>query len=157
MPTRKVRPTLLIFGCAALLLASSLAHARVTKITISKTAPAFQGKSFGATGSYEVIKGIATGELDPADRRNALITDIQFAPRNTNGKVPYTTTFTILKPADLAKANGILVYDITNRGNHRFVGRFTRFVLAAGPADPDLADSGDGSLYKAGYIVLTSG
>jgi len=153
MPPRKP----LLAGCAALLVATSLSHARVTRITISKTTPAFQGKTFGTTGTYEVIKGIATGELDPADRRNAVITDIQFAPRNANGKVLYTTTFTILKPSDLTRSNSILVYDVTNRGSHRFAGRFTRFVLAAGPPDPDLSDPGDGSLYKAGYIVLTSG
>ncbi|PWU12767.1 MAG: hypothetical protein C5B51_00100 [Terriglobia bacterium] len=117
----------------------------------------FSGKTFGATGAYEMIKGTATGEIDPADRRNALITDIQFAPRNANGKVAYTTTFTLLKPVDLAKANGILVYDVTNRGNQRFASRFTRFVLAAGPGDPELSDPGDGSLYKTGYMILTSG
>jgi hypothetical protein len=140
-----------------LLLVGAAAQAKITQITISKTSPAFKGQTFGKVGSYELIKGTATGELDPADRRNALITDIQFAPRNANGKVPYTATFSILKPADLTKANGTLVYDVTNRGNTRFVSRFTRFVLAAGPADPDLADPGDGSVYKAGYMVLTSG
>jgi hypothetical protein len=140
----------------ALLLAGAL-HARVTRITITKTDPAFTGQTFGGAGAYEIIKGTITGELDPADRRNAIITDIQFAPRNAAGKVTYTTTFTILKPADMSKANGTLVYDVTNRGNPRFVGRFTRFVLAGGPGDLELADPGDGSVYRAGYVVVTSG
>ena len=132
-------------------------HARVTRITITKTDPAFRGQVFGGTGAYEIVKGTVTGELDPADRRNAPITDIQFAPRNGAGKVAYTTTFTILKPADMSKANGTLVYDVTNRGNPRFVGRFTRFVLAGGPGDLELTDPGDGSIYRAGYVVVTSG
>ncbi len=139
-----------IFGVGA-------AQARVAQITISKTTPAFKGQIFGNAGAYEIVKGTAAGELDPADRHNAVITDIQFAPRNANGKVPYTTTFTILKPVDMAKANGILVYDVTNRGAARFVSRFTRFVLAAGAADPELNDPGDGSVYKSGYVVLISG
>lgn len=143
--------------CVLLLGWAGVAQARVTHITISKTAPAFHGQSFGTVGAYEVIRGTATGELDPADRRNAVITDIQFAPRNANGKVAYTTTFSILKPADMTKANGILVYDVVNRGNPRFASRFTRFVLATGPGDPEYADPGDGSLYKAGYVVVTSG
>jgi len=50
-----------------------------------------------------------------------------------------------------------MVYDVTNRGNPRFVGRFTRFVLAGGPGDLELADPGDGSVYRAGYVVVTSG
>jgi hypothetical protein len=140
----------------ALLLAGAM-HARVTRITITKTDPAFKGQTFGGAGAYEIIKGTIAGELDPADRRNALITDIQFAPRNAAGKVTYTTTFTILKPVDMSKANGTMVYDVTNRGNPRFVGRFTRFVLAGGPGDLELADPGDGSVYRAGYVVVTSG
>jgi len=143
--------------CALLLSLAGVAQARVTHITISKTAPAFHGQSFGKVGAYEVIRGTATGELDPADRRNAVITDIQFALRNANGKVAYTTTFSILKPADMTKANGIMVYDVVNRGNPRFASRFTRFVLATGTGDPEYADPGDGSLYKAGYVVVTSG
>jgi hypothetical protein len=146
-----------ILGLATLLFASGAAQARVTRITISQTSPVFKGQTFGKTGAHEMVKGTATGELDPADRRNAVITDIQFAPRNANGKVPYTTTFSILKPVDMTKANGILVYDVTNRGSPRFASRFTRFVLAAGAADPGLADPGDGSLYKDGYVVVTSG
>jgi hypothetical protein len=142
---------------AIALLVSGAIHGRVIHITITKTNPVFKGEAFGGTGAYEIIKGTITGELDPADRRNQLITDIQFAPRNAAGKVTYTTTFTILKPADLSKANGTLVYDVTNRGNPRFVGRFTRFVLAGGPGDLELADPGDGSVYRAGYVVVTSG
>jgi hypothetical protein len=142
---------------AGVLLLPGAVPARVTRITITKTDLAFKGQTFGDAGAYEILKGTATGELDPADRRNALITDIQFAPRNAAGKVFYTTTFTILKPVDMSKANGTLVYDVTNRGNPRFVGRFTRFVLAGGPGDLELSDSGDGSVYRAGYVVVTSG
>src|SRR5713226_4850627 len=147
----------LIAGFATLLLTIGAAQAKVIRITVSKTSPAFKGQTFGKTGAYEMVKGTATGEIDPADRRNALITDIQFAPRNASGKVSYTTTFSLLKPVDVTKANGIMVYDVTNRGNVRFAGRFTKFVLATAPADPDAVDAGDGSLYKAGYIVLSSG
>jgi len=86
-----------------------------------------------------------------------VITDIQLAPRNANGKVAYTAAFSILKPVDLSKANGDLVYDVVNRGNLRFASRITKFVLAAAAPDPDAVDPGDGSLYRAGYMVLASG
>src|SRR5437879_9535441 len=134
-----------IAGFAALLVALGTAQARVNKITILKATPAFKGQAFGKTGAYEIVKGTVTGEIDPADRRNALITDIQFAPRNANGKVAYTATFSLLKPVDVSKASGVVIYDVTNRGNVRFAGRFTKFVLATAPADPDALDPGDGS------------
>ena len=116
--SRQIPVVPLIAGCSLLFSMGAL-QARVTHITISKTSPALQGQTFGKTGAYEIVKGIASGEIDPADRRNAVITDIRFAPRNANGKVPYTTTFSILKPVDMTKANGILVYDVVNRGNVR--------------------------------------
>jgi hypothetical protein len=136
---------------------TSAAPASVIRITVASRTPAFKGQSFGTTGAYELVRGTAIGEIDPSDRRNAVITDILLAPRNANGKVSYTTTFSILKPVDGAKSNGILVYDAVNRGNARFAARFTKFVLAAATPDPDASDPGDGSLYRAGYIVLTSG
>src|SRR5580704_1530846 len=89
----------------AALLMTSAAQAKVIHITINSRTPAFKNQSFGKTGTYELVRGTATGELDPSDRRNAVITDIQFAPRNANGKVSYTTTFSILKPVDATKSN----------------------------------------------------
>jgi len=145
----------LFFAFATVL--TSLAEAKVIHITITSRTPAFKGQSFGKIGTYELVRGTAAGELDPSDRRNAVITDIQFAARNANVKVSYTTTFSILKPVDVGKSNGILVYDVVNRGNVRFAARFTKFVLAAATPDPEASDAGDGSLYKAGFIILASG
>ncbi len=154
---QQMRLSPFLAAAAMLWFVLGVAQAKVTRITITKASPAFQGQTFGKTGAYELIRGTATGELDPADRRNAVITDMQFAPRNANGKVAYTATFSLLKPIDVSKASGVMVYDVTNRGNVRFAGRFTKFVLATAPADPDALDPGDGSLYRAGYIVLASG
>src|SRR4051812_37587843 len=93
-------------------------HARVIKITIVSRAPAFNGQAMGPFGAYEKIKGIATGELDPKDRRNAVITDIELAPRNPGGRVEYRANFTLVKPVDSAKAPGVLLYNVVNRGGH---------------------------------------
>src|SRR6266436_5645230 len=89
-------------ACAALAasivlspLAWTAAEARVTKITILSTTPLFSGRVFGDVGAYEQIRGTASGELDPFDPRNAVITDINLALRNANGKVAYTATFTL--------------------------------------------------------------
>jgi alpha/beta hydrolase family protein len=109
-----------------LLLASVLAmpaSARVIRFVIdTKTSPAFCTvtppvcPSFGTAGKYETLAGRAFGELDPADPLNAIIQDIQLAPRNKNGKVEYTATFFIVKPIDMTKASGLLWHDVPNRG-----------------------------------------
>ena len=48
--------------------------------------------AFGETGPYLKIAGTFEGEVVPADPRNALIVDIDLAPR-VGGKVRYTSTF----------------------------------------------------------------
>src|ERR1019366_1589952 len=100
--TRRISPVITL-----LLLAPLLLHARVTKINITAHDPA-------AYPGYEKIKGIATGELDPKDRRNAIITDIALAPKNAAGRVEYRTNFTIVKPLDMSKASGVMLFNVVN-------------------------------------------
>jgi hypothetical protein len=110
MPNRMLVALLLV-------VASPLtAGAQITRIEITSRTAASE-PAFGAVGSYDVIKGRAYGELDPADRRNAIIQDLQLAPRNVNGRVPYVTTFTLARPSDSSKASGVLIYSVVNRGN----------------------------------------
>src|ERR1043165_318760 len=95
-------------GIAALLATSALvvatdAHARITRIEILTRTTAFGGHSFAGVGQYEVITGIARGEVNPLNPQNALITDIQLAPKNAQGNVEYAHNFYILKPLDLNK------------------------------------------------------
>jgi hypothetical protein len=92
------------------------AGAQITRIEITSRTTASE-PAFGAVGAYDVIKGRAYGELDPADRRNAIIQDVQLAPRNARGRVPYVTTFTLARPSDSSKASGVLIYSVVNRGN----------------------------------------
>jgi hypothetical protein len=138
-----VKPGRLLFAAALFV---TCVDARITGITIISRLPAFNSQTFGAVGQFEKIKGIATGEIDPNDRRNALITDIRFAPKNARGLVEYKTNFTLVKPVDMAKSAGVLFYNIVNRGNHQ--GTSTFHVGG---------DPGDGFLYKLGEAALWSG
>src|SRR5262245_5303776 len=93
-------------------------EARVRRIVIKqRQSPAFEGKTFGNAGQYEILSGLALGELDPKDPHNALITDLLLAPRNDRGMVAYVTTFTLMKPVDASRSNGVLIYAVPNRGN----------------------------------------
>ncbi|HZM86526.1 MAG TPA: hypothetical protein VFF31_08205, partial [Blastocatellia bacterium] len=96
---RVARAVFLISLAIALLGIGKPAEARITQIVIStKTSPAFGGASFGSVGQYETLTGVAFGEVDPNDPLNAVITDIQLAPRNGRGMVEYSMDFSITKP-----------------------------------------------------------
>jgi hypothetical protein len=108
------------FGLVAIALLTLAAqmNARVTRLTIEqRESPAYKGVSFGKAGQYELVNGTFHGELDPKDPHNAIITDIQFAPRNARGLVEYSATFSMAKPIDLSKSSAVLLYSVTNRGN----------------------------------------
>jgi hypothetical protein len=99
------------------LVVSPPSDARVTRIVVDTvTSPAFGGESYGDVGTYETIEGRAYGELDPADPRNALIQDIELAPRNDAGRVEYVATFYLVKPLDMTKSSGLLWQFVPNRG-----------------------------------------
>ena len=106
--------SLLAFA-AALVLAAAPAESRIVSLEIEASEPFAGGQDFGA-GPYLRITGKARGELDPADPRNAVIADLDRAPRNASGRVEYATEFTMLRPADPARASGRVVHEITNRG-----------------------------------------
>jgi hypothetical protein len=96
----------------------AVGEARVTRIEVLKVeqVPAAQANG-QAVPPFERISGRFYGELDPKDRKNALITDIQLAPKNARGMVEYVGTFSLMKPADMSKASGVLMYSVVNRGN----------------------------------------
>jgi hypothetical protein len=94
------------------------ARAAVTRIVVDSTAPAFGGVPIGAAGAYTLITGRAFGELDPTDPHNAIITDIDKAPKDSTGQVSYIATFQMAVPQNLSAANGLLIYDVTNRGGN---------------------------------------
>jgi len=105
---------------AGLLVAASDAQARITKIEMSKPVLAFGGYSFPGVGQYEVITGIATGEVNPSNPQNALITDINLAPKNASGNVVYQHNFYILKPVNLKQGNHKMMYEPPNRGGKTY-------------------------------------
>jgi len=62
----KYRLALAGLGFLALATTASLAEARITRIEILKSEPAFAGASFGEVGRYEHLVGRVGGEIDPA-------------------------------------------------------------------------------------------
>src|ERR1700743_3959616 len=105
-------PKLRIAALIAALLLPLSAQAEVIRFDVTKSEPAFEGRSLGATGAYVKITGRAVIAVDPADPRNAIIADIDRAPRGASGKVEATADIVLLRPADPAHANGTLLVEI---------------------------------------------
>jgi hypothetical protein len=64
------------FAIAARLVCAVTAEARVARIVIEqRQSPAYEGRSFGAVGQYEILAGKAYGELDPKNSHNTIIHD----------------------------------------------------------------------------------
>jgi hypothetical protein len=144
-------------SCVGLLvvLTTAAAEARVTRIEISRREPFAAGQAFGTVGAYERIVGRFHGELDPGQALNAGVVDLDKAPRNARGQVEYSSDFDILKPVDLAKGNGALLYDVNNRGNKRAL---IQFNSAPAGNDPTTSvQAGNGFLMRYGFTVVWSG
>ena len=99
------------------------------KLQIDLREPFADGMSFDSTGAYERLKGRIHFSIDPGDRANRRITDLNLAPRNAQGLVEYATDFYLLKPIDLNAGNRRLIYDVNNRGNKRILQFFNFFIL----------------------------
>ncbi len=98
-------------------LALTTAHARISKIVIESTLdPDATLAGTGPAGAIKRISGRAYGELDPANPLNAIIQDIQLAPKNAAGKVEYVATFQLVMPSDPSKMSGLMWHDVPNRG-----------------------------------------
>ncbi len=146
---RKLGLTVAAMACAA---AAQPAAARITRLEILHTEPAFGGQVFGA-GPYEHVTALAHGELDPGDPMNGIIQDLGLAPRNRDGHVEYTAPVELLKPADMANGNRILLLEVVNRGNKLALGAFNEGVAGGVPDRNALTSPGDGWLMQQGYTL----
>ena len=69
--------------------------------------------------SYQSISGVAYFTLDPNEDLNGAVTDIAYAPVNSDGLVEYAADFRLLVPS-VSVANGGLLYNVNNRGGSVF-------------------------------------
>lgn len=129
-------------------------RAELTRVEIKTREDVLGGRPFGAVGPYEKIIGIAYFSADPANPRNAIIADLDRAPRNSRGNVEYSADIHILRPKDPSRGNGVLLFDVVNRGNKRVLSVFSRG--RAGEPSTE-ADFGDASLLREGYTLVAVG
>ena len=145
-------------GCAAaaLCLGAGEAAAKVSRLEILRIeSPAFEGRSFGAVGTYDKIVGRVTIAVDPADPHNAGIVDLALAPKNAQGLIEAVGEVEILHLTDAAKANRRLFYEVLNRGR-----KLSLQLLNDAPAGSVLTtapQAGNGFLMERGYTIVWAG
>ena len=138
-----------------LLLATSTADAKVVRVEVHSRTDLAGGMWYGLAGAYEKIVGTIYYAVDPDNPANGIITDILFAPRSAEGLVEFSSDFFLIKPKDVTRGNGTLLYEVSNRGGK---GMLSYFNNASGSMNPLTAEQmGDGLLLKNGFSLLWLG
>lgn len=132
----------------------SVSGAVQTVRTVERT-DVLGGRPFGSAGAYERVTGKVHFTVDPKDRANRIITDIDLAPRNEAGLVEFSADFYVLKPTDPKLGNGTVLFEVSNRGGKGMVGMFDDSPSSRDPREEK--DFGDGFLLRQGYTLVWLG
>ena len=127
----------------------------LTRIVIKQRTLFAGGNEFAVTGAYEKLIGTIYGEVDPRQRSNRTIVNIDKAPRNRRGRVEYASDLCILKPLDMARGNGKICFDAPNRGGKRIVAFLNDAPQSNDPTT--IEDAGNGFLMRQGYTIVWCG
>jgi hypothetical protein len=128
------------------------AQARVLRVEVLSRSDVQGGQTFGTVGAYEKITGRVYFAVDPANLHNRQIVDLDKAARNAQGEVEFSADLYLLKPKDMSKGNGAVLFEVSNRGGKGIL----RLVNGGNPADPT-QEVGDGFLMRQGYTVAWVG
>ena len=163
MRSRMVRSSLLFLATGFLFVATlpKSSEARVVRFVVEQRRSFASGATWGPSGPYERLDGTAYMEVDPRDPLNAIIVNLDRAPKNKSGMVEFSSPFFILKPVDMTRGNHKLFYGINNRGNK------VEMLFRIFPGSPSAAtnnndpltaaDVGDGLLLRLGYAIVDAG
>jgi hypothetical protein len=132
----------------------------LTRLQIDRIEPFADDMAFGSVGSYVRLMGRAYGELDPHHPRNAVIVNLEKAPRNARGRVEYDADVYIMRPTEVTRGNRKILYEVNNRGRKLLL-PILHEALETSPTsanDPTTADdAGNGFVFRQGYTVVWSG
>ena len=96
----KALPMLLVGWCSLAGLVHSV-EAKVVRLVVERITPYAEGRTFAEAGAFERLEGTVYMEVDPKDPRNAVVVNLDRAPRNADGRVEFNAPFVIIKPTAL--------------------------------------------------------
>jgi hypothetical protein len=145
------------FYAAALILflSVSLAAAEVVRVDIVKRTDVLDGRTYGTVSAYEWLEGRAHFALDPSNPLNDNIVDLKLAPRNAQGLVEFSADVSILRPKVAANANGVVIFDVVNRGRPTVLEYLNRGDRTAATGSAEFF--GDDFLMKQGATLVWLG
>ncbi len=123
----------------ALFIAIATAPAAVVRIEITE-----RDDAPGAPSSYERLAGRVHFAIDPRLPQNRIIADLDYAPRDAEGKVAFMADFTIVRPRDPQAGNSTVLLEIPNRGGRSLPEFFD-------------ATAHDGFVFARGYTLAWVG
>jgi len=132
------------------LVAAPGSSARVVQLVVEQRSSYLGGASWGNAGPYEMLRGTAFLVADPRNPHDAVIVDLENAPRNAAGLVEFSTPFLILKPVDMQRSNHKIFYAVNNRGNN------LEGLLTATTAG-QVSGTDAGYAMTQGYVVVDAG
>jgi len=126
---------------------------------MASVAPWLGGRSLGKAGPYEKLQGRVYFEIDPASSTGRRVTDIALAPRNTRGRVEFSSDFVLVRPRDQARARHSALLEIPNRGLTQANGSF--FSTARGAVfdlmNLSATNLSDAFVFEQGFTVAWLG
>lgn len=145
----------LVLATLAALVAAAALSAEVTRIDIASRQDVLGGRAFGNVGAYEKLTGKACFAVATENPHNRIINDLDKAPHDSRGRVEFCSDLLVIRPKEAAKGNGVVFFDVVNRGNLELLSTFNH---ARGSADPTTeADYGDGLLMREGFTLAFVG
>jgi hypothetical protein len=143
MSTHAVLAALLV-----VLTAAATANAEVRRVLVSTREDVLGG-------AYEKITGTVELELDPAHAANAIIVDLEHAPRNARGRVEASADVMVLRPRRPPAGGSTALLEVSNRGGKALLPYFNR---ATWSVDPSTAgDFGDRLLMRLNLTLIWVG
>ena len=145
-----------------------ITQSSIQSLVTKGTGAAFNGASFGTTGTYKYILAEATGMVKASDPCAPMIVDLRHSA-DANGNVTYKFDVLVLTPSDATKASGSLLYIVNNRTNSSALealndGSSNNLYDASAPVIPASATGakagvggGAGFLMKQGMTVVMTG
>ena len=137
-----------VLALALLALAAAPARAEVRRLVVDSREDVLGGE-------YEKLKGTVELELDPTHPANAVIVDLERAPRNARGRVEASADFMVLRPRRPPPRGSVALLEVSNRGGKALLPYFNR---ATWSPDPSTADEfGDRLLMRMNLTVIWVG
>lgn len=130
-------------------------RADVLRVEVDRRTPVLDGASMGPYGAYELIEGRIWFGVDPAHPMNDRIHDLEYAPRDSLGRVVAWTSFVVLQPVSREKRRGIALVEVSNRGRKAALRYFSRATAPLDAATPDAF--GDRLLMREGLTIIWLG